>query len=82
MWEVVNDSDGEHPVHVHGHFVQVLDRDGVAETQLGLKDTVVIAPHQTLRAALRYDEPGMWMFHCQIPEHAERGMTADIDVQP
>ena len=82
VWEVENDSDGDHPVHVHGHFVQVIDRDGIPESRLGLKDTIVIAPHQTLRAAIRYDEPGMWMFHCQIPEHAERGMTADIDVQP
>jgi FtsP/CotA-like multicopper oxidase with cupredoxin domain len=82
IWDVVNETDGEHPMHVHGHFVQVLDRDGVAEPQLGWKDTIVLGPQQTLRAALRYDEPGMWMFHCQIPEHAERGMTADIDVQP
>jgi FtsP/CotA-like multicopper oxidase with cupredoxin domain len=82
IWEVVNESDGEHPVHVHGHFMQVLDRDGVTEPQLGWKDTIVLGPQQTLRAALYYDEPGMWMFHCQIPEHAERGMTADIDVQP
>ncbi len=82
IWEVVNEAEAEHPVHVHGHFVQVLDRDGVPETQLGWKDTFVIGPKSTVRAALRYDAPGMWMFHCQIPEHAELGLTADIDVQP
>ncbi len=80
--EVVNDTDGEHPMHIHGFFVEVLDRDGVPEPRLGRKDTVVLGPRSTLRAALVYDEPGMWMFHCQIPEHAERGMTADIDVHP
>lgn len=82
IWEVVNETDGEHPVHVHGHFMQVLDRNGVPEPMLGWKDTMILRPRETLRAALRYDEPGMWMFHCQIPEHAERGMTADIDIQP
>lgn len=82
VWEIVNDADSEHPVHVHGHFWQVLDRDGVPETRLGWKDTVAIGPRSTVRAALAYDEPGKWMFHCQIPEHAERGMTADVDVLP
>lgn len=82
VWEIVNDADSEHPVHVHGHFWQVLDRDGVPETRLGWKDTVAIGQRSTVRAVLRYEEPGKWMFHCQIPEHAERGMTADVDVQP
>lgn len=58
IWEVVNEADAEHPVHVHGHFVQVLDRDGVLETQLGWKDTFVIGPKATVRAALRYEAPG------------------------
>ncbi len=82
IFEVVNEAETEHPVHIHGHFFQVLDRDGVTESRLGWKDTVVIGPRSTVRAAVRYEAPGMWMFHCQIPEHAEAGMTADIDVQP
>ena len=82
VWEIVNDAEAEHPVHVHGHFFQLIDRDGVPETLRGLKDTVVLAAHSMLHVALRYDEPGKWMFHCQIPEHAERGMTADVNVQP
>lgn len=82
VWEIVNEGDGDHPVHIHGHFFQVLARDGIPESRLGLKDTVVIGPKSTIHAALRYDEPGKWMFHCQIPEHAERGMTADVNVQP
>jgi FtsP/CotA-like multicopper oxidase with cupredoxin domain len=82
VWEIVNDADGDHPMHVHGHFLQVLDRDGVGEVRLGWKDTIAIGPRSTVRAALRYEEPGKWMFHCQIPEHAERGMTADVEVMP
>jgi FtsP/CotA-like multicopper oxidase with cupredoxin domain len=80
--ELVNETEGEHPVHVHGHFVQVLERDGIATPMRGWKDTISIGPNETVRAGIRYDEPGMWMLHCQIPEHAERGMTADLDVQP
>lgn len=77
LWEIVNDADGDHPVHVHGHFFQLLDGE-----RLGWKDTVVLPPQTTVRAVIRYEEAGKWMFHCQIPEHAERGMTADVDVRP
>jgi FtsP/CotA-like multicopper oxidase with cupredoxin domain len=34
----------------------------------------------TTRLALRYDTAGMWMYHCTIPEHAERGMMGDLHV--
>ena len=80
--ELVNETEGEHPLHIHGHFVQVLERDGIATPMRGWKDTISIGPNETVRAGIRYDAPGMWMLHCQIPEHAERGMTADLDVQP
>lgn len=80
--ELVNETEGEHPIHIHGHFVQVVERGGIATPPLGWKDTILVGPNETVRAAVRYDEPGMWMLHCQIPEHAERGMTADLDVQP
>jgi FtsP/CotA-like multicopper oxidase with cupredoxin domain len=29
---------------------------------------------------MRYDALGMWMYHCTIPEHAERGMMGDLHV--
>jgi FtsP/CotA-like multicopper oxidase with cupredoxin domain len=76
LWEVVNDNDHEHPFHIHGHFAQVLD-----QPLLGWKDTIRIPAKATARVVLRYEAPGKWMAHCQIPEHAERGMTADINVQ-
>lgn len=76
-WEIVNDNDHEHPFHIHGHFAQVVD-----QPQLGWKDTIRVPAHSTTRVVLRYETPGKWMAHCQIPEHAERGMTADINVSP
>ena len=82
IWELVNENDHEHPFHVHGHFLQVLERNGVAEPHLGWKDTIRIPAGATVRAAIRYEAAGKWMAHCQIPEHAERGMTADVNVIP
>lgn len=80
VWELVNLGPHEHPFHLHGMPFEVLDLDGVPLPTRGWKDTVRIAPQGTTRIAVRYDEPGMWMFHCTIPEHAERGMMGDLHV--
>ena len=61
-------------------FFQVLSRGGVPEDRLGWKDTVLVGPKSSVRFAVRYDAPGMWMYHCQIPEHAERGMMGEVMV--
>lgn len=63
----------DHPFHSHGAFFRVLDVDGAAPEQLGWKDAVNVSRMQTLRFAARYEEPGTWMYHCHILEHAERG---------
>lgn len=80
VWRVENDNDGAHPFHLHGFFFQVLDRDGVPEPHVAWKDTVRIDGHSTIQLAVRLDAPGHWMFHCQIPEHAEGGMMGDLHV--
>jgi FtsP/CotA-like multicopper oxidase with cupredoxin domain len=82
VWEVVNEEPHHHPFHIHGLFFQVLRQDGLPVSGLGWKDTTSIGPRQTVRLAVPYDAPGMWMFHCQIPEHAERGMMGDLMVAP
>lgn len=82
LWQVHNDGDGEHPFHIHGLFFEVLDVGGVPRPARALEDTVAIGPGETARLAVRYTAPGAWMFHCQIPEHAERGMMGDLIVAP
>ncbi len=82
VWRVQNDASGPHPFHLHGMFFQVLDLDGAPGPRLGWKDTVLVPAGSSLRFAVRYDAPGVWMYHCQIPEHAERGMMGDLIVGP
>ncbi len=81
-WDVVNLGEHRHPFHLHGMSFQVLSIDGVTQPLLGWKDTVRVEPESTTRIAVRYENPGMWMFHCTIPEHAERGMMGDLHVMP
>lgn len=80
IWRLQNGASGDHPFHLHGMFFQVIDIDGISSSRVGWKDTVLVPSGSSLRFAVRYDEPGVWMYHCQIPEHAERGMMGDLIV--
>jgi FtsP/CotA-like multicopper oxidase with cupredoxin domain len=80
VWEIQNDSEMDHPFHLHGMFFQVLDEAGVPVGPLAWKDTVNVPKEQTLRFAVRYDAVGRWMYHCHILEHAERGMMGELEV--
>lgn len=72
----------EHPFHLHGQFFSIVD-DGRPETQLpGLHDTVLVPGLTTIEIVAYLDNPGRWMAHCHILEHAELGMMAEIMVEP
>lgn len=84
VFDVVNESDMDHPFHLHGFFFQTLEEDGapVPPSALANKDTRIIRAHGSARIVARFDEPGSWMYHCHILEHAEGGMMGEIDVAP
>ena len=77
-------SDFHHPVHVHlGHF-QVLSRDGrePAITDAGWKDTVDLAPYETVEVLIRFTgHTGRYMMHCHNLEHEDMAMMANFDVE-
>ncbi len=78
IWEIVNTAAMDHPFHIHGMFFQPLDARGQPDLTNGWKDTVNVKQKSTLKLAVRYEALGMWMFHCHILEHAERGMMGDL----
>lgn len=82
IWSIRNDSEMDHPFHLHGMFFSVLDVNGTPPEHAGWKDTVNVPQQSTLRFAVRYGVPGEWMFHCHILEHAERGMMSSIVLSP
>ena len=72
----------EHPFHLHGQFFEIV-ADGRRETeQPGLKDTVLVPGQSTVTIRAFMENPGLWMAHCHILEHAELGMMATIQVDP
>lgn len=77
---IVNDSEIQHPFHLHGQFMQVLAIDGVAPAYAGQRDTVLLEAEQTAELFTMFDNPGLWMAHCHILEHVARGMMTAFDV--
>ena len=69
-----------HPFHIHGQFFQILKRAGKAVDEPGLRDTVHVRGNESVTILGYFDNPGRWMVHCHISEHAENGMMADIQV--
>jgi FtsP/CotA-like multicopper oxidase with cupredoxin domain len=75
----VNRSFMDHPMHLHGHHVLVLSRNG--ERVSGSpwwSDTLNVAPGESYEVAFRADNPGIWMDHCHNLDHAAEGMTMHL----
>lgn len=80
-WSVVNTTNMDHPFHLHGFRFQVMSIDGVVPGFSAWRDTVNVPAQKTLTFRVRLeDNPGTWMFHCHILEHAELGMMGELMV--
>ena len=67
----VNETKMFHPMHLHGHTFQVMGPGGPRAR----KDTVLVAPLQTVEVDLVTDNPGRWITHCHNTYHLESGMA-------
>jgi FtsP/CotA-like multicopper oxidase with cupredoxin domain len=81
--EMAGDHPMHHPFHVHGagRFL-ILSRDGVLESNLVWKDTVLVRTGETVDILLDVTNVGLWMAHCHIAEHHESGMMFSFNVDP
>lgn len=69
----------DHPMHLHGHFFQVLSKNGKSlDGAPVIKDTLNVRPGETFIIAFEADNPGDWMFHCHDLHHASAGMVTDV----
>jgi FtsP/CotA-like multicopper oxidase with cupredoxin domain len=76
---IANRSIIDHPIHLHGHRVRVLSRNGVAATGgPWWTDTLNVAPGQVFEVAFKADNPGIWMDHCHNFEHGADGMVMHL----
>ena len=58
----------------------MLARNGVAQQNLGWKDTVLLPVGETADLLVEMTNPGRWMLHCHIAEHLEAGMHMGFTV--
>jgi FtsP/CotA-like multicopper oxidase with cupredoxin domain len=81
-WSLENTTSMDHPFHLHGFRFQVVKGAGREPTRRAWRDTINVPAKETVRIRMRLEEhPGMWMFHCHLLEHAERGMMGELDVR-
>ncbi len=81
---IFNDPDSmhpmQHPMHLHGQRFLVLAQDGKPYDNLVWKDTVLVPAGSRIDILVEFTNPGKWLMHCHIPEHAEAGMIASFTV--
>lgn len=74
-----NRSGAPHPMHLHGHHVVVLARDGVAASgSPWWTDSLEVADGEVYDVAFLADNPGIWMDHCHNLPHATEGLVAHL----
>lgn len=100
IWEFSNEFRSmPHPLHLHGFQFRVVQRTksprqiaaravasgGRTPQDLGLLDTVVVWPGETVRIALDFSQPfsgpQTYMLHCHNLEHEDQGMMVAFVVR-
>lgn len=80
-WRVINASDREHPMHMHGFFYRL---DGLGDARADTtypperRPWVVtdnLLSGTTMRVTWSPDRPGNWVFHCHILYHVMGALT-------
>ena len=85
LWEIVNASFMDHPIHIHGTQFQVVGRTvrgvPIAAALPGWFDTVNVPAGETVTIKTQQMLPGKRMFHCHLLPHEDAGMMAVLDVR-
>ncbi len=76
---LVNDTMMAHPIHLHGHFFELVTGHGDHAPR---KHTVNVAPGGTVTFDLTADAQGDWAFHCHLLYHMHAGMMQAVTVRP
>lgn len=76
---ISNRSGEGHPMHLHGHHMVVLARDGVPATgSPWWVDSLDVAHGEAYDVAFVADNPGIWMDHCHNLPHAAEGLMTHV----
>lgn len=74
--ETANDTAFAHAIHLHGHHFRILEQSENDRVERSpWRDTFLIDPDQRRKIAFVADNPGKWLLHCHMLEHAAAGMN-------
>jgi FtsP/CotA-like multicopper oxidase with cupredoxin domain len=88
QWDIHNNTEDAHPIHLHLVQFKVLDRrlaavdpanpgavaHSVSPAERGWKDTVIAYPGEVTTVAATFDTEGLYVWHCHILEHEDNEM--------
>ena len=77
--KLINDSMMSHPIHLHGHFFELVTGKGDRAPR---KHTVVVQPGGIATFDFTADALGDWAFHCHLLYHMHAGMMRVVSVRP
>ena len=79
---LINETAWPHGMHLHGHHFLAYPQEGAAGwvRYPALRDTILVAPQSSTEIAFIADNPGDWLLHCHMLEHAHSGMMTWIRV--
>ncbi|MEA2692992.1 MAG: hypothetical protein QOJ16_2379 [Acidobacteriota bacterium] len=83
LWEVRNNSNAQHPFHIHINPFMVVNLNGtpIAPADRYWQDTVAIPANGFVRFTTRFQNfPGRFVLHCHILVHEDWGMMRAIEV--
>ncbi|MCC3375124.1 multicopper oxidase family protein [Cohnella sp. REN36] len=76
---IANHGQVDHPMHLHGHHMLVLSRNGERSTgSPWWSDTLDVRQGDVYEVAFVADNPGLWMDHCHNLSHAAVGMSMHL----
>ena len=76
---LVNDTMMGHPIHLHGHFFELVTDHGDYAPR---KHTIMVQPGGTATFDLTADAMGDWPLHCHLLFHMHAGMMRIVSVRP
>lgn len=76
---LVNDTMMAHPIHLHGHFFELVTGHGDHAPR---KHTVNVLPGGKVTFDVTTDAVGDWAFHCHMLYHMHAGMMQVVTVRP
>jgi FtsP/CotA-like multicopper oxidase with cupredoxin domain len=77
-FELENTTMMNHPMHLHGHYFRVLNKNGDFSP---LKHTLDVPPMTSITIEFDATEEKDWFFHCHILYHMMSGMARIVEYQ-